>query len=107
MRDWSWQDFAQYLVVTVCANLVFLAYIFIPEIHKQNLKKWLFLGGLRAFSFYVLWLPSMFYLSAASFWEQRENGVTTQSQVGSAVCCALFALYCQNERLHGQKEPAA
>ena len=39
--------------------------------------------------------------------ESKETGYILHTSIAGAIILALFSLYKQNERLHGQKEPAA
>ena len=69
MWNWDWQPFAlRFALIFVFVVVFNLVRESIPEIHKQNLKKWIYKESKGSLIFYVPWMPVIFYLSLASFW---------------------------------------
>ena len=115
---WDWEREIGYLVFVVVGNLVAWAYKYIRDNHRQNLGSVMVHIGSSSTPPKSGWnlvfdfaspgvLAALTYCAVAETWQNEGHTSPVHTLIACAIIAALFSLYKQNERLHGQKEPAA
>ena len=116
---WDWQRFTLIFALGVFVFSVVREYI--RDNHRQNLGSVMVHIGSSSTPpqkpfWQTFWPPPVAFniiapgiLFSCAWHEliQNEGGFPVHTLIACAIIAALFSLYKQNERLHGQKEPAA